>query len=784
MCGSFRRKALINALALLAAAASAGELVGATESVGAAEHAGSAVRVGQPLAQALEALGARGLRVIFSSALIEPQLTVKADPGEGAPEEIARRVLAPYGLTLEAIHPGLYSVVRRRDEPDSTATVPLPPPEPEGEGVDTVSVYASRYAIEARKSDQGVQFTRDELDALPGIEEDVMRVTRYLPGTASNALSGRTHVRGGRENELAVYFDGAPLYEPFHFKDVQGLLGILEPQSISTADFYSGVFPARYGNRMSGVLDIKPREWGGERYNAIGASLLYTHALSQGRMKSQPLEWLVSVRRGNLDLLAEALDRDEARPDFIDALGRVEFHPEGRSSVAVGWLLLDDGLRAEVDDEEAEIGYRDSTGWINWRLDPDDEGRELSATVSHTERHTWRNGSVERVGSATGFVNDRRTSDTTTARLEGSWRRNDRLSLTAGLEWYDYLAHYEYGSELSFDPALAQAFGKPEALSRYSDFGIDGEAFAAHASMLFGITPRVLLDVGARWDGQRFGAAFDANQLSPRISIRFQRDPATTLRLSWGRFSQTERPDELAVQDGDPGFHPAQRSSQIVASLERRPTPNVLVRLEAYDKRVTTPAPDYENLLDPFALLPELAVDRVRIDPDRSHAYGAEMSLRWELPPAWLAWASYSRSQVQDEFGAVRVPRTWDQKHALVAGLNWTHGYWGLSANAMWHSGWRRNQLNLLSAEEIALAPRNSDRWGDYLSIDLRGTWSRPISAGTLQLFLEVDNVANHGNPCCADYRVSGATDNLGLTRELSSWLPRIVLVGATWQLP
>ena len=121
--------------------------------------------------------------------------------------------------------------------------------------------------------------------------------------------------------------------------------------------------------------------------------------------------------------------------------------------------------------------------------------------------------------------------------------------------------------------------------------------------------------------------------------------------MSWGRLTQTERPDELAVQDGDPTFHPAQRAAQLVASMERRPSRNLLFRVEAFEKRVTTPSPAYENLMDPFALLPELAVDRVRIEPNRSHAYGAELSMRWELPPAWLVWASYSRSEVSDDFG-------------------------------------------------------------------------------------------------------------------------------------
>lgn len=767
MCGGSWRKALFIALILLAV------------------PAGAAVRVGQPLSQALAALSAAGLKIIFSSALIQPQFTVQADPGEGAPEEIARRILAPYGLTLDATRSGVYSVVRGdsagKSAPVRTETAsPAPAVEPIG----VVSVYASRYAIDARRADQGVQFSREELGSLPGIDEDVMRVTRYLPGTASNTASARSHVRGGRENELAIYFDGAPLFEPFHFKDVQSLLGMLEPQSISTVDFYSGVLPARYGNRISGVLDIQPREWSGEDYNAVGASLLYTHAISHGRLESYPVEWLASVRRGNVDLLARAFEREETKPQFLDALGRVEFDLQGRSSLAFGWLLLDDGLKASVDDERAEISYRDSTGWLNWRLAPDDDGRQMSATVSHTERHTWRDGTVDRIGNTLGIVHDRRTLDTTTARMEGSWRRNERLTLSGGLEWYRYLTHYEYESRLSFDPALAAAFGKPESIARDSELDIEGDAYAAYLSTLIGITARTLLDVGARWDAQRFGSSFDANQLSPRLSVQFQRDPATTLRLSWGRLAQTVRPDELAVQDGDPTFHPAQRSSQLVASLERRPARNLLVRFEAYDKRVTTPAPDYENLLDPFALLPELAVDRVRIEPDRSRAFGAELSVRWELPPTWLAWASYSRSQVRDDFGPVSIPRTWDQKDALVAGIHWARGPWGASANALWHSGWRRNQLSLVSGGGIVLAPRNSQEWRDYFSLDLRGTWSRPLPAGALQLFLEVDNVANHANPCCSDYRATGSAGNLGLTRELSSWLPRLVLFGVTWELP
>ncbi len=134
------------------------------------------------------------------------------------------------------------------------------------------------------------------------------------------------------------------------------------------------------------------------------------------------------------------------------------------------------------------------------------------------------------------------------------------------------------------------------------------------------------------------------------LSISTIRD--TVFRLSWGRMAQTQRPDELQVQDGDARFHSAQRSTQTVLSVERKIQPMALLRIEAFDKRIANPMPIYENLLDPFALFPELEADRVRVAPDSSHVHGAELSLRWQSAGTWSGWMSYSWSQATDRTGA------------------------------------------------------------------------------------------------------------------------------------
>jgi len=776
--------------------------------------ASEAVERGQPLAQALEELRRSGLEVIFSSALVGAQLTVNVDPGTGTPEEIARRILAPYGLGLEAVRaqnaqPELFSVVSLPPKPavpppaeaGKPVTPAAKPPEAPSSQSAEVDVYASRYGVDQTQMgpQPSTDISRQSLEAMPGLFQDAMRAARYLPGVATSAISVRPHIRGGREDEVATYFDGVPLFEPYHYKDIQGLLGSLDPETISRMDFFSGVFPARFGNRLSGVLDMQPRTWDGENYYALSQSVLFSEALTQGKLSSSPLQWLGAVRIGVVDFISDLLDRTEVDPDFLDALGRVQYDLSDEMSVAAGYLVLDDDLKGNFNSsvgqripgtglsstEQALISYRDATAWLGWTFTPLQD-TTLHATLSRTERHTHRFGTLDRVGSANGSMEDTRHFGTTAFRLETSGRISDRWGLVSGFEWYDYEAQYRYTANALFNPQLAAAFGRPTTLNTQTRLDLDGQAYATYMSVLWGITPHLSADAGMRWDGERYGLAFRGNQVSPRVGLQYQYDPATVLRASWGRLSQTQRPDELQVDDGDDVFHRAEFAMQTVIGLERQLSPAVQLHVEAFDKRIENPRPRYENLLDPIALLPEIEVDRMLIQASSARAVGTEVSLRWQATPAWSGWANYSWSEATDVINGVTVPRSWDQKHAAAIGIAWRQAPWLWSSDATWHTGWGRNRLYATSLEppQLALFPLNVRKWPAYFSLDSRLTWAHPIRLGSLELFGEVDNLTNHANPCCIDVQFAGNTSRPLLERTTSVWLPRFALVGATWKLP
>lgn len=750
------------------------------------------VEVGEPLGAALDRLAGSGLRLVYSTALVTPDLRVRAVPRPGPPVEVARELLAQHGLALEPMQPGAYVVVRAAagDAPvgGSVAGQGGAPVGDAAAPLIEVSILASRYRIDQQSEFAPVEITGEDLAARPGVDADALRVTRLLPGTATNGLSARAYVRGGRADELGVWFDGVPLFEPFHFKDFQGLLGILDPATVGNLDFWSGVHPARFGGRLSGVLDIAPRAWNGENHHEIGASLLYAHALSQGRLEAVPLEWLVAVRKSTIDQIMKLAEERTGEPEFLDLLVRLAWRFDGGSSVAAGWLVLDDGLTANASDdtERARARYRDGTAWLRgtWRIDDDLEVRGL---VSRTERHTRRVGTVDRAGSATGALEDRRFMDANTARLELGGRHG-RVRYTLGGELMDHDTSYEYAANAVFDPLLAAALGRPDALSHDLTLVAGGQSYAAYASALIGLSPRLDVDLGVRWDTQAYRPAFDDSQWSPRVGIEYRPREGSALRVSFGHLSQPERPDELQVTDGDPQFHAVQTATQAVVALEHRLAKDQRIRAEVFDKRMSHVRPVHENILDPVTLLPEIEVDRVPVAPRSSRAYGAELSWYWEPRGPWSASLGYSWSEVTDHFDDSRALRSWDQRHAAVAGLTWTRDPWQLSGSLFWHSGWRRNDLRVEVSPEgeaqLVLSPRNAGTWPDYVSLDLRASWQRPLPVGTLQVFAEISNLANNDNYCCTEYHLAVPGDAASLEGERSTWLPRYGLIGVKWILP
>ena len=130
-------------------------------------------------------------------------------------------------------------------------------------------------------------------------------------------LSSQYNVRGGSFDENCVYINNVEIYRPFLVRSGQQEgLSIINPDMVESIEFSTGGFEAKYGDKMSSVLDIKYRR--PKRFEATAsASLLGTNAYIG--FANKKMSWSNSVRyKTNRYLLGSLETKGEYRPNFLD----------------------------------------------------------------------------------------------------------------------------------------------------------------------------------------------------------------------------------------------------------------------------------------------------------------------------------------------------------------------------------------------------------------------------------------------------------------------------------
>ena len=134
---------------------------------------------------------------------------------------------------------------------------------------------AARPEVSETRSGRSVAITERELErtAEIGIIEDVMNSVKLLPGVGySGMFSAMPSIRGGDPGDLTAVLDGFYLERPYHW---MGGVSIFDPKMISSARLSHGVFSARYGHTISGLLEVtskSPSPTETELEAAIGSS--------------------------------------------------------------------------------------------------------------------------------------------------------------------------------------------------------------------------------------------------------------------------------------------------------------------------------------------------------------------------------------------------------------------------------------------------------------------------------------------------------------------------------
>jgi hypothetical protein len=746
----------------------------------------TSVETGDPVAGVIDAFRSTGLPFVYSSNLLPPTLLVRDPPVSTDPLEIASEILAPHGLAIRE-EAGYYLIVRA-PETDDTRHSESRPTTNNAPEIEVITVSASRYEFSGKRGRASVQVSRRTIETLPDLGDDPVRALQRLPGAAAGGTSAKTHLRGGDENETGIVLNGQRLLDPFHVRDYHSLFSAIDTRAVANMEVYSGGFPVQYGDRMSGMVLIDSLNPEKPRRTELGLSVFSTSALSAGLFDGDDGQWLVSARRGNLDLV---LNEDLGEPRYHDFFVELSRALSPDVQLTANGLIADDSVivatESDVDEHEnSRNDARNAQAWLQLE-------NSWSATLESTTAASFGSFDELRIGindqpdKMLGGVRDRRKIDAWGLRQDWSFQLRDAHRLSWGGQYTNVRAGYAYEAEAEYLDFFAAFESSPESFSRNLAADIDGEIYSVFVSERWDVTGEFAAELGMRWDKQTYTTDPSDEQWSPRLTLYYRIGKKTELRASAGRYYQSQDVHELQIEDGETEFYPAQLADHFIVGLQHYFPSGLAFRSEIYSKRMRRLRPRFENLYDPLAIIPELEPDRVRIAPDRARSEGLELSLSRDAGEGSSWWISYVLSRVDDEIDGRRVPRNWDQRHALQAGFSYSGERWEFSAAARLHSGWPTTRLILdeASTEDdpvLRFGERNAERFGRYATLDLRLSRRFPLRLGSLNAFVEIANATNRNNPCCADHDLEETADGLRLERSEEYWLPLLPAIGILWE--
>jgi len=196
-------------------------------------------------------------------------------------------------------------------------------------------------------------------------ENDVMRSIQQLPGVQCGIDGGTTiQVRGGDPGQNLSLLDGSPLYFVDHF---YGLTSVFNTEAIKSVDFHKGAFPARFGGRLSSIVDVHTRDGDMERWGGQFTMGLVKGSLNlEGPIIRNRASLMLSARRTWIDAILRPATDNEVGIDFYDVNMKANFIVNKNNRLFLSFYNGRDQLESNYDDYVFNVKYRNTISSLRW----------------------------------------------------------------------------------------------------------------------------------------------------------------------------------------------------------------------------------------------------------------------------------------------------------------------------------------------------------------------------------------------------------------------------------
>ena len=599
--------------------------------------------------------------------------------------------------------------------------------------LEKIVVTPGRFTIYEGTSTR-IAISKQEIERFPLVDNDVMRAGHVFPGVASSDYSARFSVRGGEKGDISVRLDGMELYDPYHLQDFGGAVSLIGLDLVQNTQLLMGGFPAEYGEKMSGVFDITTRTPNTERFSAnFGLDLINATATFEGPLTEKG-SWLLSARRGYIDLILALIDLDEDyNPQYADVYGKFTYQLTPSDTLTFNGLYGWDKNHQRLDDVDNNLDslYNNSTVWTKWR-------------------HTFADSHWTDVFVFGGISNQDRTSgqadfDDRKFRFFGT-----KAELTAnlfedhtvrtGVTWRWLTAQYQYNVQ----ERQAGINGYKSILADVDDSGGEFRVFLQDEWQLHS---KLALNVGGRYIYQQYREeGIQRYEIGPRVALAVKPTNNFILRGAWGIYHQPVSLMGVPVEDGIETVGRAENAVHYVIGAEYTPTDNFLVRVEGYYNT-------FDNLV---GRLREFGrQNQIFVPPQSGDARGLDVFMTHAVSNR-LSWTlGYAYGIAEEIAGDETLFRQYDRRHAFAVSSSYQFApTWHLYINWRFHTGEPRTPLihtKVLQADESILCNRqfgatHSERMPAYHSLDFRITKRSSYRRWELSWYFQILNLYNQRN--------------------------------------
>lgn len=219
------------------------------------------------------------------------------------------------------------------------------------------------------------QLSVEEANRYAGGFDDPARLAGSFAGVASEIGNNGIVIRGNSPRNLLWRMEGVEISNPTHFADViafgAGGTTALSSQMLANSDFYTGAFPAEYGNALSGVFDVRMRTGNNEKFeHTLQAGIVGLDLSSEGPFKKGVASYLFNYRYSSYAFLGGLIPEEAGTIGYQDFSFKLSFQTKKAGNFTLwGIGALDHQQRDPFDDPK------------DWETVQDKEGYELNLST-------------------------------------------------------------------------------------------------------------------------------------------------------------------------------------------------------------------------------------------------------------------------------------------------------------------------------------------------------------------------------------------------------------------